>query len=146
MNICPECEEEMEEGLELCPACAGQGEEKKEKHPREGAMLVLENGQQFSLRGETAVLGRSDPLEGIDPEVELSLCGGYERGVSRRHALIRRDGEKWSLEDLGSTNGTILNQEKVVPGQPVPLAEGDVIHLGRLKAVFTIAGDAGGAS
>jgi pSer/pThr/pTyr-binding forkhead associated (FHA) protein len=97
----------------------------------------LEDGQSFNLTRETTTLGRSDPLEGVDPDVDLAVHGGYERGVSRRHALIRRDGESWSLEDLGSTNGTVLNREKVTPGGSVSLSEGDVIHLGHLKAVFT---------
>jgi len=137
MNICPECEREMEEGMELCPECAGEGEENREDCPKDEATLVLEDGQCFNLRQETTMLGRSDPLDGVDPDVDLSVHGGYERGVSRRHALIRHEGESWFLEDLGSTNGTVLNREKVSPGGTVTLAEGDVIHLGHLKAVFT---------
>jgi pSer/pThr/pTyr-binding forkhead associated (FHA) protein len=100
------------------------------------ASLTLDNGQSFSLNQDTIVLGRSDPIEGIDPDVDLSFHGGYESGVSRRHALIQKDGEVWSLEDLGSTNGTVVNREKVSPGDSVSLAEGDVIYLGHLKAVF----------
>ena len=146
MNICPGCEKEMEEGLELCPECAGEEEGKTEDCPKDEALLVLEDGKSFSLKQETTMLGRSDPLEGVDPDVDLAVHGGYEGGVSRRHALIRREGKSWSLEDLGSTNGTILNREKVSPGGSVTLAEGDVIHLGHLKAVFTIGAGTGGAS
>jgi len=65
-----------------------------------------------------------------------SFCGGFEQGVSRRHAIITSDENGYVLEDLGSTNGTIVNREKIAPGTPVNLVEGDVIHLGKMKAVF----------
>jgi pSer/pThr/pTyr-binding forkhead associated (FHA) protein len=113
---------------------------------RDEALLTLEDGQSFSLGQEETLLGRRDPLEGIDPDVDLSVHGGFESGVSRRHALIFRSGEDWSLEDLGSTNGTVVNRKKVSPGDPVNLSEGDVIHLGHLKAVFHVGTKAGGAS
>lgn len=150
MNICPECEAEIEEGMELCPICA---EEKKaevlkavEELDSEEALLTLEDGQFFSLQQDETILGRRDPVEGIEPDVDLSIHGGFESGVSRRHALICRSGENWSLEDLGSTNGTVVNRRKVSPGDPVDLAEGDVIHLGHLKAVFHVGARTGGAS
>jgi len=146
MNICPGCEKEMEDGVELCPECAGEEERVTEECPKDEAMLVLEDGQSFSLTRETTTLGRSDPLEGVDPDVDLAVHGGYERGVSRRHALIHHEGENWSLEDLGSTNGTVLNRDKVSPGGRLPLSEGDVIHLGHLKAVFTTGSGTGGTS
>ena len=146
MNICPGCEVEMEDGMELCPVCAMEREGEINSDQDEEASLILDDGQSFSLFQETTVLGRSDPIEGIDPDVDLSLHGGYESGVSRRHALIQRDGEVWSLEDLGSTNGTVVNRQKVSPGDSVSLAEGDVIYLGHLKAVFHMGARQDGAS
>lgn len=48
--------------------------------------------------------------------------------VSQLHARVfQRDGT-WFLEDLGSTNGTLLNKRKV--GAPVPLRKGDRIQIG----------------
>ncbi|UCG38251.1 MAG: FHA domain-containing protein [bacterium] len=134
MNICPRCEVEMEKGLELCPDCAGE-EAGAPVHAND-ACLELEDGRRLELVHESTLLGRRDPLEAIDPDVDLGINGGYEQGVSRRHAVIYRDGDRYSLEDLGSKNGTILNREKVPPGEPVELSEGDVIYLGNLKAVF----------
>lgn len=146
MNICPECEAEMEEGMELCPDCTKEKEGEIAVDQDDEASLTLEDGQSFSLIHETMVLGRSDPIEGIDPDVDLSFHGGYESGVSRRHALIQRDGEVWSLEDLGSTNGTVVNRQKISPGDSVSLTEGDVIYLGHLKAVFHLGARQDGAS
>jgi len=145
MNICPGCEAQIEEGMEFCEECA---EERKGSGAQpigeDEALLTLEDGISFCLKEEETIVGRRDPLEGIDPDVDLSVHGGFEGGVSRRHALIHHDGKTWSLEDLDSTNGTVLNRQKVSPGSPVDLAEGDVIHLGHLKAVFHVGAKAGG--
>ncbi|MCJ7500752.1 FHA domain-containing protein [bacterium] len=142
MNICPNCESEMDHGLELCENCTGEGIERvmdeaiEKKTDGPFACLELEDGQRFDLSSEETLLGRSDPLDQIEPDVDLSYCGGFEQGVSRRHAIIMSDEDGYVLEDLGSTNGTVVNREKVIPGSPVNLVEGDVIHLGKMKAIF----------
>ena len=56
--------------------------------------------------------------------------------VSRRHARIVIAGEKATLEDLGSRNGTRL-RDREVKG-PVPLADGDPIELGSVLMTFRI--------
>ncbi len=147
MNICPGCEAEMDHGLELCADCAGQNAETNEDAIQEKvdtsiACLELEDGQRFELASEETLLGRSDPVDQIEPDVDLSFCGGFEQGVSRRHAIIMSDENGYVLEDLGSTNGTIINREKVAPGTAVNLMEGDVIHFGKLKAIFHAGTDA----
>jgi|1185.fasta_scaffold1604760_1 pSer/pThr/pTyr-binding forkhead associated (FHA) protein len=58
-----------------------------------------------------------------------------EHTVSRHHALIRRDGEHWILEDLGSKNGTGVNG--VPLDGPVPLREGDFVTFGHLGLRFS---------
>ena len=160
MNICPGCESEMEHGLELCESCLDQKVEEaieqasvseddssgSEKEETSGACLELEDGQRFDLDRDEILLGRSDPVDQIQPDVDLSYHGGFEQGVSRRHAVIIVDENGYMLEDLGSTNGTVVNREKVNPGSPVNLSEGDVIHLGKMKAVFHAGAGEGGAS
>lgn len=51
-----------------------------------------------------------------------------DHGCSSRHATIRREGGDWLLEDLGSTNGTWLNRERL--SAPQALKEGDRIQMG----------------
>ena len=142
MNICPGCEVEMDHGLELCENCVGDAVEEAVEEAIEQkvdgyvACLELEDGQRFELDREEVLLGRSDPIDQIEPDVDLSFCGGFEQGVSRRHAIITVDANGYVLEDLGSTNGTVVNREKLSPGMPVNLVEGDVIHLGKMKAIF----------
>ena len=152
MNICPNCESEMDHGLELCENCVGEGakdvleEAIEENIDSPAACLELEDGQRFELDRNEVLLGRSDPLDQIEPDVDLSYYGGFEQGVSRRHAIIMSDENGYMLEDLGSTNGTVVNREKVIPGSPVNLVEGDVIHLGKMKAIFHAGAAQGGVS
>jgi hypothetical protein len=156
MNICPVCESEMEKGLGICKDCSGEvaespaasGTESGIEEVTEGpcACLELEDGQRFELDSDEILLGRSDPVDQIQPDVDLSYHGGFEQGVSRRHAVIIAEEDGYVLEDLGSTNGTVVNREKVTPGTPVHLAEGDVIHLGKLKAIFHAGAGEGGVS
>jgi pSer/pThr/pTyr-binding forkhead associated (FHA) protein len=156
MNICPGCESEIKEGAQLCDKCLGEGlgevldeiSGEKAGNPAESeiACLELEDGQRFDLGFEETLLGRSDPVDQIEPDVDLSFHGGFEQGVSRRHAIITWDEKGYVLEDLGSTNGTVVNREKVSPGTPISLVEGDIIHLGKMKAVFHAGTGDGGAS
>ncbi len=54
-------------------------------------------------------------------------------GASRRHAQIRREGEDFTLTDLGSTNGTLVNEEPVTEWI---LEQGDRITIGRTVLEF----------
>jgi pSer/pThr/pTyr-binding forkhead associated (FHA) protein len=65
------------------------------------------------------------------------------RGVSRRHARIRVRGEQATLEDLGSKNGTFLGGSPKRITTPVDLADGDVVHVGRILLVFRSSGEDG---
>lgn len=57
-----------------------------------------------------------------------------DRTVSRRHAEIRREGAFWILEDLGSTNGTRVNGERV--DRRTAIKPGDEIGFGAASARF----------
>jgi pSer/pThr/pTyr-binding forkhead associated (FHA) protein len=53
--------------------------------------------------------------------------------ASTRHArLTRRDG-RWWLEDLGSRNGTLLNEVRLQPGRQVAVIEGDLVGVGSVR-------------
>ncbi len=80
---------------------------------------------------ERTVLGRSACSQD-EPCVNLSEYGADSLGVSRRHATITFSGEDCLLEDLGSTNGTWLNGNRLTAYQPHPLQNGDVVQLGQL--------------
>ena len=80
------------------------------------------------------VLGRDDIVMGRATSCFIPLLG---EGVSRRHARIYWDGQAYTVEDLGSTNGTHVNGESLKG--PRRLADQDMIKVGSfdLKVVFT---------
>jgi hypothetical protein len=77
------------------------------------------------------VLGRRMPDESA-PTVDMTQYNGHLLGVSRRHAVINFKDQVYTLEDLNSTNGTWVNENKLAPNQPCPLQGGDQIRLGNL--------------
>lgn len=94
--------------------------------PRE-PRLRRDDGQLSTLvEGET-IVGRDDGLG-------LSLAG--EGSVSRRHASLVRQGDKVTLKDLGSTNGTYVNGQKLTGEQP--LQPGDSLQFGQVRYRFEI--------
>ena len=56
--------------------------------------------------------------------------------VSGEHAALQLTGAEVTLEDLGSTNGTYVNEIKLIPDAPVRLRHGDEIRFGLLACVF----------
>jgi ABC-type multidrug transport system ATPase subunit/pSer/pThr/pTyr-binding forkhead associated (FHA) protein len=58
--------------------------------------------------------------------------------VSRHHARITRSGsaEQYVIEDLASSNGTLVNDELIEPGKPFPLHPGNTIRIGPAKFLF----------
>ena len=61
-----------------------------------------------------------------------------EAGVSRHHARLTRHGDGWHIDDLGSLNGTYVNDVKINPGQPVLLKDGDLIRCSHLTFLFLV--------
>ena len=59
-----------------------------------------------------------------------------EQGVSRRHAVIRKDGDGFVLVDLNSRNFTFLNHRQIPPDQPHPLKQSDRITICDVEFVF----------
>jgi diguanylate cyclase (GGDEF)-like protein len=91
------------------------------------AALTVVQGSEVDLG--TQVLCEQPVTIGRDAEVELPLRDG---SISRRHCRVEHDAahDRWLLSDLGSTNGTRVNGNRVAPDEPVALADGDKIFLG----------------
>lgn len=87
---------------------------------------------QVRLTGDMLV-GRSDPGQGIKPEIDLTPYKGFAAGVSRRHAKIFLKNDRLFVQDLRSTNGTALNGITCQPDQEYRLRHGDELSFGRLR-------------
>ncbi|HEX9963029.1 MAG TPA: protein kinase, partial [Pyrinomonadaceae bacterium] len=96
----------------------------------------------FSLEKDTSLIGRRDPMSNIFPEVDLSKFDPQTK-ISRRHARIWREGDTFMVEDLGSSNGTILltkqsDPVRLLPQQPRTLTHGDKLKLGDTTLHFVL--------
>lgn len=87
--------------------------------------------QEFPLEEGNNLIGRWDPETGSFPEVDLD-ADDPEAKISRKHALLRIENGKLTVEDIGSLNGTYVNrQPRLQPGTPVDLKNGDEIIIGK---------------
>lgn len=87
--------------------------------------------QEFALEEGNNLVGRWDPETGAFPEVDLEQ-DDTEAKISRKHALVRIENGKITVEDIGSLNGTYVNrQPRLQPGSPVELKPGDEIIIGK---------------
>lgn len=75
------------------------------------------------------VVGRK--VQGVNPDLDLSDYDEGRAGISRIHALIRPTMEGLLLSDLGSTNGTFVDGDKLVTGRAVVLHDGATIAFGK---------------
>jgi hypothetical protein len=103
------------------------------------SLKVVSSGQVIPLSGQNEfTLGRITEGQPILPDIDLSPYEGYAEGVSRLHAAIRITERGVMIVDLGSSNGTRINGQKIVPNVNYPLKDGDIIALGRIKMQITI--------
>ena len=94
------------------------------------------------LSKDENLVGRRDPMSNIFPEVDLSKYDPQTK-ISRRHARIWREGTNYMLEDLGSSNGTVLapainDSFRLQPHQPHVLSSGDKIKIGDTTLHFVV--------
>lgn len=92
-----------------------------------GRLRVLSPGGATQLRAGAELALQSDNTLGSAPETDLQLGDPY---VSARHARLYWDGAGWWVEDLGSRNGTLLNQNPCPPRVPQRAAAGSQLRLG----------------
>ena len=89
--------------------------------------LVSGDGRTYPLQIGSTVIGRGDQANLRLPDV----------GISRRHARLDFDGAQVVLTDLGSTNGTMVNGQRV---SAVALNPGDMIQIGTTTLTFRVDG------
>lgn len=99
-------------------------------------LVHIQTGEsiRFPENQNTILLGKSN--ENNPPDVDLLELPNSEI-ISRQHAKIHLESDNYYIEDIGSSNGTYVNNTPVPEGQSHQLAAGDVIALGKEdKATF----------
>ena len=86
--------------------------------------LTDPTGRAHNLSEATTMIGRA-----VENEIVVS-----SKRISREHACIRREGWRVILEDVGSTNGTFLNDQRLL--DPMQLRDGDRIKVGDVLFIF----------
>ncbi|MFJ7147642.1 FHA domain-containing protein [Streptomyces sp. NPDC100445] len=93
--------------------------------------------QRRTLTGNQVTIGRRRHSTGDTPDIDLSVPP-EDPGVSHQHAmLVQQPDGSWAVVDQNSTNGTTVNmsEEPIQPFVPVPLQDGDRVHVGAWTSI-----------
>ena len=163
MVMCPSCHHQEVEGALFCGECGAQlsetlitrsikpndithqalgeipPEQKKALETDSLTLQILDGGQLLPLANRNEfTIGRVSDGQTIMPDIDLSIYGAYEGGVSRLHAVLKKNNQKIIIMDLGSSNGTFLNGVRLKRENEYPLSHGNIISLGKLKMQFLL--------
>lgn len=161
MIICQNCRYQNMEGAVFCAECGAQldgvetlvtkaitdeeiEEELNKKAPRPElestpanswlSLHLMDSGKIVPLASRNEfTLGRLSEGQPIMPDIDLTPYQAYASGVSRLHAVVKRDGTEVLVMDLGSSNGTYINGRRLNPHMEESLSHGDILALGKLK-------------
>jgi hypothetical protein len=97
------------------------------QQPGRSVRLIANDGRTYPLSIGSTVIGRGDQANLRLPDV----------GISRRHARLDYDGAQVVLTDLGSTNGSMVNGQRI---SAVALNPGDMIQIGTTTLTFRVDG------
>ncbi|WP_067842978.1 FHA domain-containing protein [Nocardia lijiangensis] len=99
--------------------------------------------RRITLQGTEILIGKRSVSQGLHPDIDLGIAPA-DAGVSRAHALLHLTPTGLTVTDLGSTNGTSLNDsDELIPAeQPVALRSGDRVHVGAWTTI-TVAAEPG---
>lgn len=149
---CFNCGKRILETDAFCPFCGQKQEQiKLATHDQifsgKKAKIYIISSEElsipvFEIEKKEVLIGRRDPLSKIYPDIDLTKYDPQTK-VSRRHARIWQEDEKFMIEDLSSSNGTTLLRvtgeiERLLPRQPKSLYNGDKIKLGDTILRFVV--------
>jgi hypothetical protein len=101
--------------------------------PVPGRLKVLAAGSDPHVQPGTFLSLKAETILGAEPESDIHLTDQY---VSGRHARLHWDGSGWWVTDLGSTNGTQVDNHPCPPQIPQPLPTGAQLSLGDMLFVM----------
>jgi len=102
--------------------------------PEGGIGIYIEGAPKpyYLQMDKELIIGRK-PEAALETFLDLAGIDAFNLGISRRHAMIRRKEYGYEISDLASTNGTWLNNERLVPNKPYPLTSGSQVSVGRMR-------------
>ncbi|MEK6705902.1 MAG: GGDEF domain-containing protein [Bdellovibrionota bacterium] len=106
-----------------------------QKAKEQEACLIIIRG---TPQGHRFFLTQNEMAIGRDPNAEIVLA---DQSISRKHAKIEKIGRTFKIHDLNSSNGTYVNDKKILPDVPVILSKEDMIKLGSSILKFLPAGE-----
>ena len=95
-----------------------------------GRLVHLQSDREIELPQNLSVIHIGKPNDRIPPDIDISGFPNSEI-VSRIHSDIRVEGDAYYIEDVGSSNGTYINNLPLLPGNRHRLRSGDRISLGK---------------
>jgi serine/threonine protein kinase len=135
VKVCPRCKHHNDLAVRFCIKCgyAFVG-------IRPAVLRVIEPVRaawEMPVHRSPFMLGRARPEEGYRPDFDMSFYDpeGY---VSRRHAHILKARNGYFVTDLGSSNGTYVNDQLLAPQNPRLLRNGDQIAIGEVVVQFLV--------
>lgn len=113
------------------------GEPSTSLQPATPYLLHIQTGETMEVPENKATILLGKPNNTNPPDVDLSELPNAEI-VSRQHAYIHLEADNYYIEDLGSSNGTYVNNASVGKGERMAIASGDIIALGKEDKVTFI--------
>jgi diguanylate cyclase (GGDEF)-like protein len=109
---------------------------KEREKAKEGdpCLIVIRGPRQ----GDRFFLKAAEMNVGRDPGADISIG---DPSISRKHAKFVKNGDKVQFTDLGSSNGSFVNEKKVEQNQTVDLAKEDMVKIGNVMLKFLPAGE-----
>ncbi len=119
------------------PQWASEESHEELAHSAPCSLTVSKTGHRIALPEEgELILGRFDINVGLSPDVDLTSDAPDRTTISRRHARVSVHDGQYFIEDLGSTNGTLVNGRPLQLGEKVGLHPGDRVSLGLCELAF----------
>jgi TolA-binding protein len=145
-KVCTQCNNELDKSWDSCPYCAQAAAAQQGPGPAPAAMKTQAFMLDPSGAGSVQLLGWLIPLKGpqrgelytlaprsvigTEPTCQVVLIDHY---MSSQHAEIKAEGGTWILRDLGSTNGTYVNDRRVDQHE---LVDNDFVKFGQSLVKF----------
>jgi len=170
---CPVCKYSNEQNAVVCKHCGASLSSSKYgiQTPNEPDITVFHSEKQEAFHVEEPIIpsdgiaiysaGRNKPIairtenefvvgrQTVDTSesmLDLSEFDGFQMGISRRHAKIRRTQTGYEVIDLSSKNGTWMNDKRLVPNKDYPLVSGSMLRVGRMRLLFFFLSEVGDQS